>query len=118
MMRTAAIRRPCTFGKAAGIHEFTASAFMSLVIRPLRNITASEPLTNRRPREERSVTPAPPSRTAEYSLDEIGWFTIIVYSMPRDLTRSLPLSYAALRVVQSPAPQLDNPSIDFFHPGW
>src|SRR6266436_4991110 len=77
MMRTAAIRRPCTFGKAAGIHEFNARVFMSLVIKPLRNITASEPLTKRRPREERSMTPAPPSRTAAYSVNEIGWFTLV-----------------------------------------
>src|SRR5258706_294249 len=76
MMRTAAIRRPCTFGKTAGIHEFSASVFISFVIRPLRNITASEPLTKRRPREERSIRPAPPSRTAAYSIDEIGWCTL------------------------------------------
>src|SRR6266852_3302749 len=73
MMRTAAIKRPWTFGKTAGIHEFIASVFMSLVIRPFRNITASEPLTSRRPRDERSITPAPPSRTAEYSVDGVAW---------------------------------------------
>src|SRR6266850_1685081 len=67
MMRTEASKRPCTFGNTAGIHEFTNSVFMSLVIRPFRNITASAPLTSRRPREERSITPAPPSRTEEYS---------------------------------------------------
>src|SRR6266850_706678 len=67
MTRTAAIRRPWTFGKTAGIHEYIARVFMSFVIKPLRNMTASEPLTSRRPREERSITPAPPSRTEEYS---------------------------------------------------
>jgi hypothetical protein len=41
------------------------------VIRPLRNINASDPLTNRRPRADRSIRPAPPSRTAEYSESEI-----------------------------------------------
>ena len=98
-MRTAAIKRPCTFGKTAGIHEFNTSVFMSLVIRPLRNITASEPLTRRRPREERSITPAPRSRTAEYSVDGIGWLTIRQFT-PRCLTRSLPraLSYPRLSV--------------------
>src|SRR5712692_530913 len=69
MTRTAASRRPCTFGNTAGIHEFTASVFMSFVTRPLRNITASEPLTKKRPRDERSMRPAPPSRTAVYSAD-------------------------------------------------
>src|SRR6266478_651621 len=76
-IRTAAIRRPCTFGKAAGIHEFTARVFMSLVIKPLRNITASEPLTKRRPRVERGITPALSSRTAAYLVAEIGWFTLV-----------------------------------------
>src|SRR5713226_2384153 len=69
MTRTAASRRPCTFGNTAGIHEFTARLFMSFVMRPLRNITASEPLIKKRPRDERSIRPAPPSRTAEYSDD-------------------------------------------------
>src|SRR5260370_13331717 len=73
MMRTDAIKRPWTFGKTAGIHELAASVFMSLVIRPLRNITASEPLTRRQPRDERSITPAPPSRTVEYSVDGVAW---------------------------------------------
>src|SRR5882724_9237215 len=84
MMRTAAIKRPWTFGKTAGIHEFTASVFTSLVIRPLRNITASEPLTSRHPRDERSITPAPPSRTAAYSFDGIVWLTICQFT-PRCL---------------------------------
>src|SRR6266566_4968935 len=81
MTRITASRRPCTFGNTAGIHEFIASVFMSLVIRPLRNITASEPLTSRRPREERSITPAPPSRTAEYSVDGIGWLTVCQFTL-------------------------------------
>ena len=45
MMRTTASKRPCTFANAAAIQEFGARVFMSLVTRPLRNITASEPLT-------------------------------------------------------------------------
>src|SRR5712692_2594898 len=72
MTRTEASRRPCTFGNAAGIHVFTASVFMSFVTRPLRNITASEPLTKKRPRSEESIRPAPPSRTAEYSDDVLA----------------------------------------------
>src|SRR5712691_3868 len=67
MTRTEASRRPCTFGNAAGIHVFTASVFMSFVTRPLRNITASEPLIKMRPRADRSISPAPPLRTAAYS---------------------------------------------------
>src|SRR5258708_17784308 len=66
MTRTAASRRPCTFGNTAGIHEFGSSVFMSFVIRPLRNITASEPLIKMRPRADRSMSAAPPSRTASY----------------------------------------------------
>src|SRR6266542_5346366 len=75
-MRIAARSRPCTFGNAAGIHEFTDSVFMSLVIKPLRNVTASEPLTSSRPREEKSIMPAPPSRMAEYSTDGMALLMI------------------------------------------
>src|SRR5437867_3096047 len=67
MIRVAANRRPWTFGNAAGIHEFTASVFMSFVTRPLRNITASAPLTRMRARDDKSMSPAPSLRTVAYS---------------------------------------------------
>src|SRR5258707_15090547 len=102
MMRTAAIRRPCTFGKTAGIHEFSASVFISLVIRPLRNITASEPLTKRRPREERSITPEPPSRTAAYSVirSSVKKLMIEVFSIFKDIAQGRALDLAQLVFVR------------------
>jgi hypothetical protein len=66
---TFAINRPCTLGKAAAIQRFSCSVFISFVIKPFRNGTASDPLTRMRPREERSMRPAPPSRTVLYSAD-------------------------------------------------
>src|ERR1043166_10347787 len=65
-MRTAPINRPCTVGNAAGIQRPSASDFTSFVTSPLRNIVDSDPLTRIRPRSERSINPAPPSRTASY----------------------------------------------------
>src|SRR5687767_11867281 len=69
--RTAASRRPCTFGNAAVIHELSSRVLTSLVMRPLRKGTASVPLMLIRPRDERSMSPAPPSRTAVYSVTDI-----------------------------------------------
>ena len=66
-IRTAPIKRPCTLVNAAGIQRFSPSDLTSFVIRPLRNITASDPLTRIRPRDDRSINPAPSSRTARYS---------------------------------------------------
>ena len=67
--RTTPINRPCTVGNTDGIQEFAASDFMSFVMSPLRNIVASDPLTLIRPRAaDKSISPAPPSRTISYSV--------------------------------------------------
>src|ERR1700752_196731 len=78
--RTAPITRPCTVGNTAGIQRLAASVFISFVIDPLRNIVASDPLTLMRPRvDDRSTSPAPPPRTASYS---VIVFTCVIRGWP------------------------------------
>ena len=86
--------------EAAATQRFSPSVFMSFVISPLRNIVASEPLTRMRPREERSISPAPPSRTAPYP-DIICFICVICVPL---LERSCNPATVPLLVDVMPAP--------------
>ena len=55
-------------GNAAFITILSGKVLTSLVIRPLRNIMASRPVTRTRPCADKSRRPAPSPRTAAYSL--------------------------------------------------